>query len=365
MNILLKKNSIFIFFLSVIIQLKGQVFLRTDTIPTNISKITYEYLPIQSENNFNFLLYSTKNKKQNFELITIKDTVIRRMKIKNQKLDGGGSWYNSAVMDNEKLLLLHVDGFLVVYKKNKKGNYIFKEILNIKGRGFNTISLLDSENVLLANSYNSYNKEKLYDNYALCVFNLRTKKIIHSKKMDMGKGILLSHASVAFSIESKKDKIAMAHPTLPFIYIYNDKLEPIDTVSVDSVINSVFTDSFLKRNRTNPKAIIETILDKKIDQMERIEKIFWLSDDTLGYTIRQPLSRERMFVFYSVSEKRDLDKKMVLNDDNITPYNFTSSGRILINNNKTIWRELIYENDESDLYYMFCIFDKLPFNCTK
>jgi len=371
MSILFKKSSIFLFFLSVVIQSQGQFFSLTDSIPTTISKIKYSFLPVQSEDDFNFLFYSTKNKKQNFELITVKDTTINKMEIKNKGFDGGGLWYKSAVIDNEKLLLLHVDGYLVVYKKNKKGNYILKETLNIKNRDFNAISLLDSENILLMNDYNYYTEKKLYNDYALSIFNLQTKKIIQSKEVDLGKGILLSHFSSTVLIESKKDKIAVAHPTLPFIYIYNEKLEPIDTVYVqfqdtvfvDSVINTVFFDSYLERNKTNPKGIIQIIEEKKIDQMERIEKVFWINNDILGYTIRQPFLRARIFVLYSMSEKRELCKKNepFLVGLNI-PYNFTSSTRVLINNNKTIWFGSIHKDDESDIYYKFYIYDLLPFN---
>jgi len=375
MDRLLKRGIIILFLLSLIISLKGQIFLHIDTIITNISGVTYEFLPVQSENNFNFLFYSTKNKKQNFELLTIKDTVIIRMEIKNKGLDGGGSWYQSAFIDNENLLLLHVDGFLVVYKKNKKGNYVLKETLNIGTGKYGVVSLLDNETVLLMNDYNYYTEKKLYANYALCVFNLQTKEILYSKEMDLGKGILFSHFNSTALMESKKNKIAVAHPTLPFIYIYNEKLEPIDTiharfqqiVSVDSVINAVFTDSFIERNRFNPGLIIETIENGKIDKMERIEKVFWLSDDIVGYTICQPYSRwARIFVFYSISEKRELYKKIELYPDGSNaPYNFVCSKRVLINNNKTIWYEDIYEDDESDFYYEFRLYNSPLFNSTK
>jgi hypothetical protein len=347
----------------------------SDSIPTYISKIKYGFLPVQSENNFNLLFYSEKKDRQNFELLTIKGTSISKMKVKNKGLDGGGSWYMSAVMSNEILLLFHVDGYLVVYEKNKKGKYIFKKILNIGTGKYSTISLFDNENVLLVNDYNYYTEKKLYNDYALSVLNLQTKNVTHHLEMDLGKGILLSHFNATALIESKKNKIAAAHPTLPFIYIYNEKLEPIDTVyvqfqqsvSVDSVINSVFTDSFIKLNRTKPKEIIETIEKKEIHQMERIEKVFWLSDDIVSYTICQPYSKwARIFVFYSVSEKRELYKKIELCPyGSNAPYNFVTSKRVLINNNKTIYIDYIYTDDESDAYYMFYLYDLLPFNDTK
>jgi hypothetical protein len=373
-----KKYIIVLFSLFLIIPLKGQVFSFADTVVTNISGVDYKFLPVQSEDAFNFLFYSTRKEKHNFELLTLKDTSISRMQIKNPGFEGGGAWYESATMSDEQLLLLHVDGFLVIYEKNKKGKFVLEETFDIMkqiGRDFNIISLLDSENIILINSYNYYNEKKLYNNYALCIYNLRTKKIVHLIEKDLGKGILLSHFSATFTIENKKDKIAMAHPTLPLIYIYNDKLDIIDTlivqfkdtVSVDSVINSVFTDSYLELNRPYVKEIIQTIEDKKINQMERIEKVFWLSDDILGYTVRQPFSMAREFVFYSLSEKRELYKK-------IDPYvysgvsmctNFVSSTRVLINNKKTIYYDYIYESDESDFYYEFFLYDSPLFNGTE
>ena len=369
MKILLKKYSVFLLLFSSVFSSKGQFFSLTDSIPTEISAITYKFLPVQSNENFNLLFYSLKNKKQNFELYTLKNTSVSRIEIKNRGLDGGGSWYKSAAMLNEKLILLHVDGFLLVYKKNKRGNYSLKETLNIKGRHFNKISFLDSETIILMSYYNWYNEEKLYNNYALCVFDLRTKKVTYQKEIDLGKGILLSHFSSTVSMESKKDKIAVAHPTSPLIYIYDNKLNLIDTIyaqfqdtiSVDSVINAAFPDAFLERNKTYAKEIIETIEKGKINQMERIEKVFWLSDDILGYTIRQPFSSARMFVFYSISERKELYKK--ISDDE--PLNFNSSTRVLINNNKTIWYSSIYGDDESDIYYMFYLYDWKPFNSTE
>jgi len=374
MNRLLKSYSI-IFFLSVLTSLKAQVFTFADSIPTKISGVTHRYLPVHAENNFNFLFYPIKNKNQNFELITLKDTVISKMEIKNRRLDGGGSWYTSAAMSDKHLLLLHVDGFLVIYEKNKKGNYAFKETLNIKGIKFNIISFLDAENLLLMNDYNRYNETKLYDDYALCVFNLRTKKVIHDKEIDLGKGILFSHFASTLLMESKKNRIAVAHPTLPFIYVYNDKLESIDTVfvkfqdaiSVDSAINAVFTDLFIEQNRFNPGLMIETIENKKINQMERIEKVFWLNEDILGYTVCQPFSQwARIFVFYSLSEKRELYKKIEFySEGEDAAYNFINSTRILINNNKTIYHKARYEEDESNFYYEFRLYDMLPFFGTK
>ena len=228
--------------------------------------------------------------------------------------------------------------------------------------------MLDTENVLLMNTYNYNTEKKWYDNYALCIYNLQTNKR-HQIEMDFGKGILLSYFSSTVLIENKKDKIAVAHPTLPFIYIYNNKLETIDTVyvqfqdniSVDSVINTVFSDSLLELNSNRPKEIIQIIKDGNIDQMERIEKVFWLSYDILGYTICKPLSKERMFVFYSISQKKELHRNTYYG----APYNFFSSTRILIDNNKTIWYEPIYKDDKSDMYYQFRIYDLLPFDGAK
>ncbi|MDR1181382.1 MAG: hypothetical protein LBL13_05350 [Bacteroidales bacterium] len=376
MNILLKNCSIVFFFLSLGISLKGQVFLFADTVSTNISGIDYDFLPVQSEVAFNFLFYSTKKEKQKFELLTLRDTsIISRIQIENPGLEGGGAWLKSAVMSDEQLLLLHVDGFLIVYKKDKKENFVLKETLNIGkqiGRDFNTISLLDSENVLLTSSYNYSTEKKLYDNYALCIYDLQRKEVVRQIEMDLGKGMLLSHFSTTIIIESKKNKIAVAHPTLPFIYIYNDKLIPIDTLSVqfqdtlsvDSVINAVFPDSFLELNRLYPKEIIQTIEDKKINQMERVEKVFWLTEDILGYIVRQPFSKARMFVFYSLSEKKELYKKIDPYIYSGTPMctNFVSSKRILINNNKTIYYDYVYENDESDFYYQFFLYNSPLFN---
>jgi hypothetical protein len=320
------------------------------------------------------LFYSTKSEKQNFELLVIKDTSISRMQLKNSGLDGGGAWYKSAVIAEEKLLLLHVDGFLVLYEKNKKGNYVLKGKINIEkqtGRYFGTISWLDSETILLMNSYDSYNQKALYDNYALCTYNLSTKKIIVQKEIDVGKGILLSYFSSTVTMESKKDKIAVAHPTLPLIYIYNDKLNPIDTVyaqfqdtiSIDSVVNTIFSDSFLELNRYNAKGIVQIIDEKKINQLERIEKVFWFTDDILGYTIRQPFSEARVFVFYSFTEKREIYRKIDTYSYSGIPMctNFVSSTRILVYNNKTVWFDYIYENDQSDYYYEFSIYDGIPF----
>lgn len=373
MKILIKKNNLVIF-LFLIAQAKGQVFLCTDIIITNISRVSYNFLPVQSNEDFNLLFYSTKNNKQNFELVTIKDTsIISRIEIKNKKLDGGGSWYKSAFVSKEMLLLLHVDGFLMVYKKNKKGKYTLKETLKIKGRNFNIVSMLDAENILLANSYNYYDKEKLYDNYAMFVYNLPTNKVTYEKEIDLGKGILLAHYSLT-SMENRKNKLAVAHPTLPFIYIYNEKLEPIDTiyaqfhnsVSADSIINSEFTDSFLERHRTHPKEIIRIIREKKINEMERIEKVFWLSDDIVGYMITQAFSEEKIFVFYSVSQKREIHKKTEPYTKGIpAAYNFRSSTRVLLNNNKTIWYGSKYKDDKSDSYYQFYLHDKLPFDDTE
>jgi hypothetical protein len=369
MKILLKKIVLAVFLFAIIIQLNGQVFLSADTIVTDISKISYSFLPVQSNEDFNFLFYSIKNEKKNFELVTIKDTSISKIEIKNTKLKGGGSWYKSAFVSNEILLLLHVDGFLMLYEKNKKGNYTLKKTLNIEGIRFDLVSMLDAENILLMNCYNWYTEEKLYDDYAMLVYNLPTGKVTYEKRIDLGKGILLAHYSLT-SMESRKNKIAVAHPTLPFIYIYNENLEPVDTiyaqfhssVSADSLINSEFTDSFLERHQTQPKEIIHVIRDKKIHEMERVEKVFWLSDDIVGYTIKQAFSEKRMFVFYSVSQKKELQKKIVEREE---PYNFISSTRVLLNNNKTIWYGSKYNDDESDIYYLLYLYDKQPFDGTE
>ena len=213
MKIAIKNSSLFLLFLCFVISLKGQMFSFIDTIPTNISSIKYEFLPIQSEENFNYLLFSTEKEKQNFELLTIKNnTISNRGRLKNLKLDGGGDWYLSAAMSDKQLLLLHVDGFLVVYTKDKKGNYVLNDVVNIRqqtGRDFNIVSSLDDENIILMNAYNFYTDKKLYDNYTICIYNLRTKEPIRQIEIDLGRGILFSHFASTILMESKKNKIAL------------------------------------------------------------------------------------------------------------------------------------------------------------
>lgn len=376
MKILFKKNSIIFFFLFIVVTLKGQVFSLVDSLPTNISEITYDSHPVHSEKGFYLLFYPIKEKKGDFELLTLKDTEIHKIQLKNPKLDGGGAWIQSVAISDNQLVLYHVDGIIVLYQKNKKGNYVLKEKINIgtQIKESSIISFLDSENIILMNDYNYYTEKKLYDNYAICIYNLKSKKVVHQIELDLGKGILLSHYGLGSSIESKKDKIAVAHPTLPYIYIFNDNLNPIDTIhaqfqdkiSVDSVVYAIFTDSFIEDNRFNPKGIIKTIEDKKIDQMERIEKVFWLNDDIVGYTIRHPFSKARIFVFYSIKEKREIARQIEFYAANsVAPKNFIYTPRILINNNKTIDFNTVYDKDKNDFFFYILLYDILPANGTK
>jgi hypothetical protein len=100
--------------------------------------------------------------------------------------------------------------------------------------------------------------------------------------------------------------------------------------------------------------------------MERIEKVFWLSDDILGYMVTKAFSNERIFIFYSVSQKKEIYKKIEPYTKGVpSAYNFLSTTRVLLNNNKTIWYGSKYKDDGSDIYFQFYLYDLLPFDGTK
>ncbi len=195
---------------------------------------------------------------------------------------------DDAVIIKDKLVTIQ-ESEICIFKirRNKlvsQKRYVIKSS-NDSNNDFSGIFPRNSHEVYLVNEYNFYREDKLYDNYRIAVFSLKTGIIKAFKSFDMGKGIVTTFG-MGQKFDSRDEKLVMAHPTKLQFYIFNQDISIIDTVflpkyssiNTDSVFNSCFTDSYLEETRTNPANWMETMNKKGLYLYPHIEKIGWLDN---------------------------------------------------------------------------------------
>ncbi len=198
---------------------------------------------------------------------------------------------DDAVIIKNELILLQDNEIRIFKIKNKKlvrlKRYVIKPISGFLG-DFSKIYPRNNHEIYLVNTYNFYRPDKLYDNYRIAVFNIKTGKIETVKSYDLGKGII-TNFGMGQKFDSRGDKIVLAHPTKLQFYLFNETLDITDTVflpkyssiNTDSAFNSCFTDTYLEATRNHPSNWLETMNENGLYLYPHIEKIGWLDDTNI------------------------------------------------------------------------------------
>lgn len=87
---------------------------------------------------------------------------------------------------------------------------------------------------------------------------------------------------------------------------------------------------------------------------EKVEKVFFVTDDIVGYTIAlQHTSNTRTFVLYSLSQRKEVYKVTDTFNNDKMAYQFLSSGCVVVKNGKTPYYD--YKVKKNKYWYQFYI----------
>ena len=349
----------------------SQSFYVCDSLFTDIEESGKMDIMIPScDSNFYVLIFS-REQRNKMQLVKIfPDASFKVYPVPKFLLDKRDEVISGQMYKN-KLYLYCSDGYIRIFNHTNEKFRLKKKIYaRSPYRKFESITVVNDSIILLMNGYNfKYEPVSKHDNYAMRIFDIKNNKIVADKEIDLGKGIELAYYSRYSLIESNGKNILLAHPTRPEIYIFNLNLQCTDTihcrftthVNYDSIVNTLLTESLMHPYNTYGR--IQFFQNSDILDYEKIEKVFFISNDIIGYTIEQDnvdptygnshFKRDKIFVTYSLSQKKELSY-MPTPFESIVARNFTSSGRILIKNNKTIHFDC-YEKNEK-VYYRFNIY---------
>jgi hypothetical protein len=217
------------------------------------------------------------------------------------------------VSKNDSLFILESDYLFFYIIKNKE--YILnKKLAYRKFANIDQIFKLNDESLLLANSYNCSQSKfwKVFDKIRFYTLDLNTWKIKRVKKIKTKPniGMLYAYNSGHQWIDTRYNKILLADPMDLKLTIYNDdfqlirkiQLERSTICSTKDSLEKYFDTPFLKHTRFNPKERIMKLRETNAYYFERIEKVFFASDDLIGISKTLPSLKqnERQLLFYSI-----------------------------------------------------------------
>lgn len=344
----------------------AQLFTLSDSICTKISAVNKDLFPLLSNDESFYYLSVSSIKPRKAQIIGIKsnnELVVRDFP-KLKKYDRYGLQWATIV--GNRLFFKYADAlFIADLQKNGKYKIIKqKYYYSQTNELYDKLFAINNSQVILMQDYDRrYNDEDTCGSYSMCVYDVEKEKIVNKKDVYLGRGIALGFNSRYTPLQTNGKHIVLAHPTKPEIYIFNLQLEAIDTiycsfvtkVNYDSIIHSLLTDEIMKTKNNAQRFNIMT--DDKIVEYEKVEKVFFITDDIIGYTIAEKRSlSERTFVLYSISQRKEVFKSIDTFEGHNMPYQFLSSYPVLIKNKKSI-NYTYYVTNKENYNYMFYLYD--------
>jgi len=262
----------------------------------------------------------------NIQLFVYIDTVLQTkiLKWECDTLQYYGNIYcygGGLIKDNKYIFYCH--NYIYLTKLQDERFISLKRIKYKKSEYFSGIYPIKNSinKFLLYNTYNNPITNVFPDIFRIAILNIKTRLVEKIREVPVEKGSLFSHYGYNLIVNSE-DKIAVAHPTKPEFYIYNNELDIIDTVCINypdinntnKLIDSTFSDEYLKQNRFDPISSYITKINEEFLYLSkaRIHKISFLTNDKLLIHI-YPNNNNKLdsiihFV-YSIKEKKfDNDK---------------------------------------------------------
>jgi hypothetical protein len=247
------------------------------------------------------------------------------------------------IMSDEKL-------FLVKQKGDKFVNIAKKKFPTGKNNEYERIDFMNYpayDHILLSSTYNSWNcidENSLYSKIRLAKFNFKKGKIEKKVELDVGKGIFLGMFSFDW-IATSNNAIAVANPTKPEIYLYDNNLDIKDTIFIDypdiiktgKFIDSIISDDIIKKYKYKMKELGDFLLaSADIYKLPKIKKIVFINDDLLLICVQpkcnsgeENCGAKTLFYVYSLSNEEFYDNNGVLS--NFSAFNSTAN-TVFINN---------------------------------
>jgi hypothetical protein len=231
-----------------------------------------------------------------------------------------------------------------------KGNeYKLKSKVQIKDTtlsdGIDEIFFLGKEKLLLVSTNNFSRKNGELDYARLGVLDLKKKKVVKSIEIDFGNSILFGYFPKQWS-DVRDSTIILVNPLFGQLYVYNLNLELKHQIELPFLncketileLSKTFNEKTYLRYEYNPKLIIQEFLEKDLLNKQRIEKVFFIGQDSICISL-VPEGRyktKRILYIYSLSKERILNTT-VFNYEH-SPESFQlkyTGGRYFTENGKT------------------------------
>jgi hypothetical protein len=274
-------------------------------------------------------------------------------------------------LTNDEILLMSQ---YYLYYLRIKGNQLFtKRRISLpqgKDGDFDAIYPIgenSSTHVLLVNTYNFSRKGATHDIFRIAKFNIKKKKIEKKITIDVGKGIFLSHFNYQM-VSTSKNNIAIANPCKPEIYLFDNDLNPIDTIIINyqniyktkNLLDSILTDKIILENKNNTANLIKILHDNKIIRYPKINKIAFIDEDLLFVLVQPDVNvndnnwaKNKLHYIYSLSNKDFFDKEGMLSDFKA----INSSQPLIFHNKRTV--TISDTADTNDFFKYYISFWKL------
>lgn len=234
------------------------------------------------------------------------------------------SYILDMVQLNDSIFVLGFDSIFLYIKKGN--NYILNYSVPHLGKlDFDKIFLLNNKTLLLANTYNSYidKRWRKFDKLRFYTLNLTDMKIDGKQKIPSKRdiGMLFSYNSSCQWVDTRNSKIVIADPINLEFKVYTDEFKLTDEVclkretstSTRDSLEKYFSGRFLRKTKYYPKSRIKKLQEIKAFSYERIEKIFFASDDIIGISKTSPTidKNQRQIIYYSLKMRTILFNQIV------------------------------------------------------
>ena len=178
------------------------------------------------------------------------------------------------------------------------------------------IFYLKPNTLLLASEYNFYQNGKNGYFDKLRFYTLEIDKMKRIKKIpfefDIGIGMLYTYYNFHQWIDILNGHIVIADPLNSEIKLFDTDFKNYKNISIPNqnsgtadTLRKYFTNAFLKETLINPKQRIHLLDDIHAEDLEYIEKIFFITDDIIGISKTQPDLTEKSRMLYYFDLKTD------------------------------------------------------------
>lgn len=191
------------------------------------------------------------------------------------------------------------------------------------------IFILNKEKLLMASTYIGHYKEnnQVFGSIKLFAYDQHTKCVTDSLSVNIDYGMLYTYNSSTQLLDVKDNRIVLANPVDLTLKIYTESFDEVKEIalpkstpsSTRDSLRKYFSDEFLYPTKVNSKGRIYRLKESGAFSWERIEKVFFITNDIIGISKTLPglLETQRQIIHYSQKHDSIVYDEIidVVNDD--------------------------------------------------